>query len=121
MASFWAPGGTSLFDDADSFPACAQALTPAELAERVACLWLRFASASANEKKQAQEDFVISDGREASPDRLKQWQHPPKQSKGNWVYVAWFLFYFIFFSVITFGIAIPFYIVTGGAGFFAAG
>jgi len=30
----------------------------------------------------------------------------------NWVYVAWFLFYFIFFSVITVGIAIPIYIIT---------
>ena len=36
----------------------------------------------------------------------------PARRKSNWVYVAWFLFYFFFFSVITFGIAIPFYVVT---------
>ena len=36
----------------------------------------------------------------------------PARKKSNWVYIAWFLFYFIFFSVITFGIAIPFYIIT---------
>jgi len=32
--------------------------------------------------------------------------------KNNGVYVAWFLLYFIFFSVVTAGIAIPFYIIT---------
>jgi len=32
--------------------------------------------------------------------------------KGNGAYVAWFLFYFVFFSVITVGIAIPIYIIT---------
>jgi len=32
--------------------------------------------------------------------------------KNNGVYVAWFLFYFIVFSVVTAGIAIPFYIIT---------
>ncbi|MCL2106729.1 MAG: M48 family metalloprotease [Oscillospiraceae bacterium] len=30
----------------------------------------------------------------------------------NWVYVAWFLFYFFLFSALTLGIAIPFFIIT---------
>ncbi|MCL2141243.1 MAG: M48 family metalloprotease [Dehalococcoidia bacterium] len=34
------------------------------------------------------------------------------QMKSNWAYVAWFLFYFILFSVMTLGIAIPFFIIT---------
>jgi len=32
--------------------------------------------------------------------------------KSNWVYVAWFLFYFVFFSIITAGLAIPVFIIT---------
>jgi len=31
--------------------------------------------------------------------------------KSNWIYIVWFLFYFILFSVLTFGLAIPFYLV----------
>jgi len=34
------------------------------------------------------------------------------QNKGNRAYVAWFVFYFLFFSVITIGIVIPIYIIT---------
>jgi len=34
------------------------------------------------------------------------------RAEGNGAYVAWFLFYFILFSVATLGIAIPFYIIT---------
>ena len=37
---------------------------------------------------------------------------PAKRMNSNWVYVAWFLFYFILFSVATAGIAIPFFLVT---------
>ena len=38
---------------------------------------------------------------------------PEKTSliKNNWVYVAWFLVYFIFFSVVTAGVAIPLYVI----------
>jgi len=36
----------------------------------------------------------------------------PVRIKGNGVYVAWFLFYFVFFSAITLGIAIPFFVIT---------
>lgn len=32
--------------------------------------------------------------------------------RSNWVYIVWFIFYFILFSVLTFGVAIPFYLVT---------
>jgi len=35
-----------------------------------------------------------------------------KSDKGNGAYVAWFVFYFFFFSIFTVGVAIPFYIVT---------
>ena len=38
-------------------------------------------------------------------------ENNPARKNNNWVYVAWFLFYFIFFSVITLGIAIPFFII----------
>jgi len=41
----------------------------------------------------------------------------PAPTRGNGAYVAWFLFYFIFFSVITLGIAIPFFLVTTGLAF----
>jgi len=34
------------------------------------------------------------------------------RAEGNGAYVAWFLYYFILFSVATMGIAIPFYIIT---------
>ena len=34
------------------------------------------------------------------------------QTKDNGAYVAWFLFYFIFFSIITVGIAIPIFVIT---------
>jgi len=35
-----------------------------------------------------------------------------KSDKGNGAYVAWFVFYFFFFSIFTVGVAISFYIVT---------
>ena len=37
---------------------------------------------------------------------------PKLRAEGNGAYVAWFLFYFILFSVATLGIAIPFYVIT---------
>jgi len=35
-----------------------------------------------------------------------------KATKSNWQYIVWFLFYFLLFSLLTFGVAIPIYLVT---------
>ena len=52
--------------------------------------------------QQGQPFQTASSSRESNASRIK----------GNGAYVAWFLFYFVFFSVITVGIAIPFFVVT---------
>jgi len=52
----------------------------------------------------------------AGPRQPKKSRTVPKvkaeRRKGNGAYVAWFIFYFFFFSIFTAGIAIPIYIVT---------
>ena len=35
-----------------------------------------------------------------------------KAAKSNWPYIAWFLFYFVLFSVLTFGVVLIFYLIT---------
>jgi len=46
------------------------------------------------------------------PEPPTQYPAPKLRAEGNGAYVAWFLYYFILFSVASLGIAIPFYAIT---------